>query len=68
MVRKTPNPLTRGTMPSVFRAILAESADLLVRSVKMTILVAALTLAIILVGWFFSSGLPLRTTKMINGT
>jgi hypothetical protein len=54
--------------PSLFRAILTESADLLVRSVKMTILVAALTLAIILVGWLFSSGLPLRAIMMINGT
>ena len=57
-----------GTMPSLFRAILGESADLFIRSVKMTILVAMLTLAIILVGWVVSSGLPRQVIMMINGT
>lgn len=54
-------------MSPLLRSLLAESADLLVRTVKMTILVAILTLAIVLVGWFFSSSLPHQALMMING-
>lgn len=54
-------------MPPILRAVLTESADLLVRTVKVTIGVAILTLAIILVGWFFSSSIPHRALLMING-
>ncbi|MDP1948589.1 MAG: hypothetical protein Q8L77_13925 [Nitrospirota bacterium] len=54
-------------MPPMVRAVLTESADLLVSTVKVTIGVALLTLAIILVGWFFSSDLPDRAIMTING-
>ena len=54
-------------MPPIVRAVLTESADLLVRTVKVMIGVALLTLAIILVGWFFSSSLPHQALLMING-
>ncbi len=54
-------------MPPRVRAVLEESADLLVRTVKVTIGMTLLTLAIILVGWFFSSSLPHRALLMING-
>ena len=54
-------------MPPILRAVLTESADLLVRTVKVTIGMALLTLAIILVGWLFSSGLPHQALLMING-
>lgn len=54
-------------MPPILRAVLTESADLLVRTVKVTIGMALLTLAIILVGWLFSSSLPHQALLMING-
>ena len=47
-------------MPPLLQNVLTEGSDLLVSTVKMTILVALLTVAIILVGWFFSSDLPYR--------
>jgi hypothetical protein len=49
------------------RTVLAEGAALLVSTVKMTIVVALLTLALVLVGWFFSSDLPNRAIMAING-
>ena len=55
------------TMPPLFRAVLAESADLLVSTVKVTVVVVLLTVAILLVGWFFSSDLPDRAIMTING-
>ena len=55
-------------MPPLLQAILTESADLFVRTVQMTIVVSLLAIAIILVGWFFSSGLPSQAIMMINGT
>jgi hypothetical protein len=54
-------------MPPLLRTVLTESADLLVRTIKMTVSVALLTLAIILVGWFFSSSLPHQALMMLNG-
>jgi hypothetical protein len=54
-------------MPPLLKTVLAESADLLVGTVKMTILTAMLLLALILVGSFFSSGLPYRAIMWING-
>lgn len=54
------------SMPPIVRAVLTESADLLVRTVKVTIGLVLLTLAIILVGWFFSSSLPHQALLMIN--
>lgn len=54
-------------MPPLLRTVMAESADLLVRTVKMIILVALLSAAIILLGWFFSSDLPSRAIMTING-
>jgi hypothetical protein len=55
------------TIPPLLRTALAEGADLFVSTVKMTILVALLTLALVLVGWFFSSDLPNRAIMTING-
>lgn len=55
------------TIPPLLRTVLEEGADLLVRTIKMTILVALLTVAIILVGWFFSSDFPYRAIMTING-
>lgn len=54
-------------MPPLWRAVLTESADLCIRTVKMTIGAALLTLALILIGWFFSSSLPYQALFMING-
>lgn len=54
-------------MPPLLQNVLTEGSDLLVSTVKMTILVALLTVAIILVGWFFSSDLPYRAIMTING-
>lgn len=54
-------------MPPFVRTVLAETADLLVGTVKMTILTAMLMLALILVGSFFSSDLPYRAIMWING-
>ncbi|MDP1770220.1 MAG: hypothetical protein Q8L74_15645 [Nitrospirota bacterium] len=54
-------------MPPILRAALTESADLLVRTAKVTIMVTMLMLTIILVGWFFSSDLPNRAIMTING-
>jgi hypothetical protein len=55
------------TMPPIVKAVLAESADLLIRTVKVTVVVVILTLALILIGWFFSSSLPHQALMMING-
>lgn len=55
------------TIPPLMRTVLAEGAALLVSTVKMTIVVALLTLALVLVGWFFSSDLPNRAIMTING-
>lgn len=55
------------TMPPLLQTVLTESADLFVRTIKMTVAVALLTLAIILIGWFFSSSLPQQALIMING-
>lgn len=61
-------PQTREmTLPPLLRTVLAEGADLLVSTVKMTVVVALLTLALVLVGWFFSSDLPDRAIMTING-
>ena len=54
-------------MPPIVKAVLAESADLLIRTVKVTVVVVILTLALILIGWFFSSSLPHQALMMING-
>ena len=54
-------------MPPIVRAVLTESADLAVRTVKVTIGVAILTLMVILAGWFFSSSLPHQALLIING-
>lgn len=54
-------------MPPLLKMVLAESADLLVGTVKMTILTAMLMLAFILVGSIFSSDLPYRAIMWING-
>jgi hypothetical protein len=55
------------TMPPILQVILTESADLLVTTVKVTIGMAILTIATILVGLFFSSNLPYQALLMING-
>jgi hypothetical protein len=55
------------TIPPPLRPVLAEGADLLVSTVKLAIVVALLTLALVLVGWFFSSDLPNRAIMTING-
>lgn len=55
------------TMPPLLRIVLAESADLLVSTVKVTVVVTLLTVAILLLGWFFSSDLPDRAIMTING-
>jgi hypothetical protein len=55
------------TIPPLLRTVLAEGTNLLVSTVKMTIVVALLTLALVLVGWFFSSDLPNRAIMTING-
>lgn len=55
------------TMPPLLRTVLAESADLLVSTVKVTVVVVLLTVATLLVGWFFSSDLPDRAIMTING-
>lgn len=55
------------SIPPLLRIVLAEGADLLVSTVKMTFVVALLTLALVLVGWFFSSDLPDRAIRTING-
>jgi len=61
-------PQTREmTISPLLRTVLAEGADLLVSTVKMTVVVALLTLALVLVGWFFSSDLPDRAIMTING-
>lgn len=54
-------------MPPLLRTVLAESADLLVSTVKVTVVVVLLTVATLLVGWFFSSDLPDRAIMTING-
>ncbi|MDO8355099.1 MAG: hypothetical protein Q7U76_01750 [Nitrospirota bacterium] len=54
-------------MPPLLRTVLAESADLLVSTVKVTVVVVLLTVAILLVGWLFSSDLPDRAIMTING-
>ena len=54
-------------MQPLLQAILTQSVDLFVRTAKMTIVVSLLAIAIILVGWFFSSGLPYQAIMMING-
>ena len=55
------------TIPPLLRTVLAEGGDLLVSTVKMTFLVTLLALALVLVGWFFSSDLPDRAIMTING-
>ena len=54
-------------MPPILQVILKESADLLVTTVKVTIGMAILTIATVLVGLFFSSNLPYQALLMING-
>ena len=54
-------------MPPIVKAVLAESADLLIRTVKVTVVVVILTLALILIGWFFSSSLPYQALFILNG-
>lgn len=54
-------------MPPLLKIVLTESADLLVRTIKVTIMVTALTLTLILIGWFFSSSLPQQALMMLNG-
>ena len=54
-------------MPPLMRTVLAEGADLLVSTIKMTTVVALLMLTLVLVGWFFSSDLPNRAIMTING-
>lgn len=54
-------------MPPLLKIVLTESADLLVRTIKVTIVVTALTLTLILIGWFFSSSLPQQALMMLNG-
>jgi hypothetical protein len=53
------------TIPPLLRTVLAEGGDLFVSTVKMTFLVTLL--ALVLVGWFFSSDLPDRAIMTING-
>ncbi len=61
-------PQTRQmTIPPLLRTVLAEGTDLLVSTVKMTVVVALLTLALVLLGWFFSSDLPNRAIMTLNG-
>jgi hypothetical protein len=55
------------TIPPLLRTVLAEGGDLFVSTVKMTFLVTLLALALVLVGWFFSSDLPDRAIMTING-
>lgn len=55
------------TIPPLLRTVLAEGGDLLVSTVKITILVALLALALVLTGWLFSSDLPDRAIRTING-
>jgi hypothetical protein len=55
------------TLPQLLHVVLTESADLLVGTVKMTIVVVIFTLSVILIGWFFSSDLPHQALLMING-
>ena len=54
------------TIPPLLRIVLTEAADLLVSAVKMTILTAVLTLALLLVASFFSSDLPYRALRSIT--
>ena len=54
-------------MPPLLKIVLTESADLLVRTIKATIIVTALTLILLLIGWFFSSSLPQQALMMLNG-
>lgn len=61
-------PQTRQmTIPPLLRTVLAEGTDLLVSTVKMTVVVALLTLVLVLLGWFFSSDLPHRAIMTLNG-
>jgi hypothetical protein len=47
------------SMPPVLRSLVTESDDLVRSSAKMTIMTILLGLAIILVSWTFTAGLPL---------
>ncbi len=54
-------------MPPVVKMILSESADVLMRTVKVTIMVGALMMMLIFVGWLFSSDLPHQAILLMNG-
>ncbi len=54
-------------MQPLLRTVLAETTDLLSRTIKMAIMVSLLTFALILIGWFFSSSLPYQALFILNG-
>lgn len=51
-------------MPPVLRSLVAESVDIVRSGAKMTLMTILLGLAILLVSWSFTSGLPLMAMTM----
>lgn len=54
------------TIHGFLRSLMRESRDIFVESINMILLVAVATSGIILVGWLFSSDLPLQAAKILN--
>lgn len=64
---KDPDSQKEIGMPPVFRSLVAESVDLVRSSAKMTLITILLGLAIILVSWTFTAGLPLLAMTIYGG-
>jgi hypothetical protein len=59
-----PDPQKERSMPPVLRSLVAESVDIVRSGAKMTLMTILLGLAILLVSWSFTSGLPLMAMTM----